>query len=126
MSATPQARPRGASIMQPLARAAPGAGAAGGAEPGTSAFAALAAADIRPDAVFFHKFYSAKAALRATQLWYAKAMSWQHFRHRCRSFSGEHTTTAVLAPDSCPPWCLLSLTVQCSIVQHRLEAVGRR
>ena len=48
--------------MQPLSRAAPGAGAADAAEPGTSAFAALAAADIRPDAVFFHKFYSAKAA----------------------------------------------------------------
>jgi hypothetical protein len=48
--------------MQPLAKAASGQGAAGGAEPGTSAFAALAAADIRPDAVFFHKFYAAKEA----------------------------------------------------------------
>ena len=47
--------------MQPLAKAAPGRGAADEAEPGTSAFAALAAADIRPDAVFFHKFYSARA-----------------------------------------------------------------
>ena len=62
MCLPPQAKPRGASIMQPLARAAPGAGAADAAEPGTSAFAALAAADIRPDALFFHKFYSAKAA----------------------------------------------------------------
>jgi hypothetical protein len=48
--------------MQPLAKAAAGSGAADAAQPGTSAFAALAAADIRPDAVFFHKFYSAKEA----------------------------------------------------------------
>lgn len=48
--------------MQPLALAAAGDGAAAEPEPGTSAFAALAAADVKPDAVFFHKFYSAKEA----------------------------------------------------------------
>lgn len=47
--------------MQPLTKAA-GDAAAADAEPGTSAFAALAAADVKPNAVFFHKFYSAKEA----------------------------------------------------------------
>lgn len=57
----PQTRARGGSVMQPLGRLQQGgnerAAAAIAAEPGTSAFAALAAADVKPDAVcLFHWF----------------------------------------------------------------------
>ena len=52
--------------MQPLGKPAAGgdvaAAASAAAEPGSTAFAALAAADVKPDAVFFHKFYSSKEA----------------------------------------------------------------
>lgn len=51
----PQTRARGGSVMQPLGRLQQAgnecAAAAIAAEPGTSAFAALAAADVKPDAV---------------------------------------------------------------------------
>lgn len=60
-----QAKARGGSIMQPLAKAAI-EGAPVEVEPGTSAFAALATADVKPDAVFFHKFYSAKVSWRSS------------------------------------------------------------
>ncbi len=63
----PQARPRGASVMQPLGRlagraAGESAAAAAAAEPGSAAFAALAAAEVKPDAVFFHKYYAGREA----------------------------------------------------------------
>ena len=67
-SFTLQTKARGASVMQPPSHAggeAAGGAAPAAAEPGSSAFAALAAADVRPDAVFFHKFYSAKEVRRA-------------------------------------------------------------
>lgn len=57
-----QPKQRGASIMQPLAPLDGGTAAAAAAQPGTEAFATMAAEDVRPDAAFFHKFYAAKAA----------------------------------------------------------------
>lgn len=57
-----QAKTRGGSIMQPLPQVDSAAGAAAALEPGSHAFASLATEDVRADAVFFHKFYSAQEA----------------------------------------------------------------
>jgi len=47
-----QAKARGSSLMQPLRRP----GAAAGGDPGTEAFAALAAAEVAPADLFLHRF----------------------------------------------------------------------
>ena len=48
--------------MQPLAPAEGAAAAAAAQQPGSHAFATMAAEDVRADAVFFHKFYAAREA----------------------------------------------------------------